>query len=195
MILMVAVGLGLIAGLIRAKITNQSFQAIHLRGWWLVIFSFVFQYLAVGFRPTSIVIQDAWVPYLIVGSQVLLVVFVWLNRRVRVMWLLGLGLAMNLLVIVANGGWMPISPETLTHLEPQVPIGSWEIGTRYGFSKDMILSPELTNLALLSDRFILPISSTSRIAFSIGDILLALGAFWLLWSLPKKTSQKGVLEL
>jgi hypothetical protein len=194
MVLMVAVVLGLIAGLVKAKITNRSFQAFHLRAWWLVILSFTPQFLAVGFRTTSALIPDIWVPYLIVGGQALLLVFVWLNRREPAMWLLGIGLAANLIVIIANGGWMPISPETLTQLEPQVPIGAWEIGARYGISKDMILSSELTNLAVLADRFILPISETSRVAFSIGDTLLALGAFWVMWDLPMKTSQKGVLE-
>ncbi len=194
MVLLVAVVLGLIAGLVKAKITNRSFQAFQLNAWWLVILSFIPQFLAVGFRTTSALIPDLWVPYLIVGGQALLLVFVWLNRREPAMWLLGIGLAVNLIVIIANDGWMPISPETLTRLEPQVPIGAWEIGARYGISKDMILSTELTNLAFLSDRFILPVSSVSRVAFSIGDVLLALGAFWVMWNLPIKTSQKGVLE-
>lgn len=195
MVLTVAVVLGLIAGLAKAKITNQPFEAFKLRAGWLVILSFMPQYLAVGLRATSVFIPDNWVPYLVVSGQIMLLVFVWLNRRTPAMWLLGIGLAANLLVIIANGGWMPISPQTLSQLEPYIPVSAWEIGTRYGISKDMILSAEFTHLAILSDRFVLPISTTSRVAFSLGDTLLALGAFWVLWSLPKKTSQKGVFEL
>jgi len=43
---------------------------------------------------------------------ILLLVFCWINRRVTGVWLLALGLTLNLLVIAANGGFMSISPQT-----------------------------------------------------------------------------------
>ena len=56
---------------------------------------------------------------ILVSSQVLLLVFAWFNRDQPGLWALDLGLALNLLVIVLNGGLMPISPETVARLAPE----------------------------------------------------------------------------
>jgi hypothetical protein len=38
----------------------------------------------------------------------------------------------------------------------------------------------------LSDRFLVPQWSPYRVTFSLGDIFISLGAFWLLWRLVDK---------
>ena len=78
---------------------------------------------------------------------------------------------------------MPISPETVTHLVPNAPQDAWQIGERLGYSKDIILDIYQTRLWQLSDRFMLPDWISYRVAFSIGDVFIAIGAFWLMWSL------------
>ena len=83
---------------------------------------------------------------------------------------------------------MPISPETVLRLDPKAPPGLWTIGARLGVTKDVVLPETHTSLAFLSDRFILPnpftkgSSGNAAAAFSLGDVFIAIGAFWVLWS-------------
>jgi len=90
---------------------------------------------------------------------------------------------MNLLVILANKGWMPISPGTVSRLVPETTSPTWKIGHRLGFSKDIVLPIKETRLWRLSDIFLLPNGSPVQVAYSAGDILIALGTIWLLWAM------------
>lgn len=117
----------------------------------------------------------------LISSQGLLLLFAWLNRRQNAFWVLGTGLLLNLLVIVLNGGLMPTSPETLAKLRQDSSVAPWPIGSRVGGSKDVLLPTAKMRLPWLSDRFLLPAWFPFQAAFSLGDILIALGAFWFLW--------------
>jgi hypothetical protein len=93
-----------------------------------------------------------------------------------------LAFLLNLTVIGLNGGLMPISPGTVKLLAPNAPEGSWQVGERLGTTKDIVLPIEEMKLGLLSDRFLLPDWVPYHVAFSLGDLFIALGAFWFLWS-------------
>jgi hypothetical protein len=116
-------------------------------------------------------------------------IFAWLNRGVHGMPVLLGGLILNLVVMAANGGWMPISPETAGHLPGGNSISVADLGARFG-QKDILLQPEKTRLVFLSDRFLLPASFPYHVAFSLGDVLVALGAFWLLAGPSPTTESK-----
>ncbi len=103
-----------------------------------------------------------------------------------------LGLVSNLLVIVLNHGWMPISPETILRLKPDLPESAIHLQTRLGISKDMIMPVSQTNLVWLSDLLTLPEWFPYKFAFSIGDVLLSIGAFLLLWSFSSAKEAKEV---
>lgn len=97
--------------------------------------------------------------------------------------MLGLGLALNLLVILLNRGFMPIRPEAIRFLAPNAPASAWQVGKRVVFTKNIALTTADTQLWWLSDWFLLPNWLPDRVAFSLGDVLIAIGAFWFLWSL------------
>jgi hypothetical protein len=183
MILLVGILAGFFAGFLRAKLNNQPYQPIQLKSWWLVLLAFIPQFLVFQFTPTSQRIPDEAAPFALVGSQIILILFFWLNRRQPGFYLLGTGLVLNFLVILLNGGLMPISPETIARLLPGSPAINFTLGERLGNQKDVILSIAQTRLWFLSDIFTLPGWLKVLVAFSPGDVLIALGAFWLFWSL------------
>jgi hypothetical protein len=183
MILLIAVIIGLIAGFIRAWAGKRAYASTSLKGIWLVILSFLPQFFAFSFTPTRRLIADAWIPLILISSQIPLLIFVWLNRTQSGFVLLAIGLLCNFLVISLNGGMMPISPETAGKLvEPEITL-SLQSGQRAGYSKDIVLPVEDTKMAFLSDQFTLPEWFPYRSAFSFGDIFISLGTFWLLWKL------------
>ena len=100
---------------------------------------------------------------------------------------------MNLSVIMANGGFMPIFPEVVSQLAPHAK-GTWQVGDRLWLSKDIVLPATETRLPWLADRFLLPEWSPRGSAFSLGDVVIALGAFRLLWSMGSKEEPKKKVE-
>ena len=124
--------------------------------------------------------SNTWAPAVLVISQLVLLGFVWSNRDLIGIRILGLGLILNLVVILLNGGLMPLAPETAQAIFPETPLSAWQIGSRPGRSKNIILQFEDTRLAWLSDTILLPEWFPWTRALSPGDVLIALGVFWLL---------------
>ena len=78
---------------------------IELRSWWLLFFSLFLQ-AATGWLPDAE--WSEWVGIaMVLLSFALLMLLVALNRKARGMWLMGLGVLMNFVVIALNGG-MPV---------------------------------------------------------------------------------------
>lgn len=180
MILLSAFLTGWLTGLAYARWQKRSYQIPKINCLWLAFVAFIPQLLAFYLPVTRAWIPDTPAAASLITSQALLLVFAWTNRRLAGMWLLIAGLALNLAVIIANGGWMPISPETAGHLVPAAVVQAMNIGSRFGYGKDVLLLPEGTHLGWLSDRFLLPEWFRYKVAFSFGDILVAIGIFWLL---------------
>lgn len=179
MILLAALILGLLTGWGVARWRGIAFQAPTLRHIWLLPVALVPQ-LAVVYSPRL----TEWLPNAAAGAMLplslaIFLVFAWLNRRLPGMPVLLIGLVLNLAVITANGGWMPVSPETASHLPGASLPETAAIGTRVD-DKSVLRRPEDTRLEILADRFLLPEVFGYRAALSLGDMFIAAGAFWLL---------------
>lgn len=123
-------------------------------------------------------LEQPWVaargPLLLLAYGVLLFALV-ANGRVAWMPLVAVGAALNFAVMAANGGQMPVAPETLvqarmTHLAPGL-----APGTPLAGNKDVVLPRDRTALWPLSDIFIWP-RLPRHAVFSPGDVLIAVGA-------------------
>jgi hypothetical protein len=180
MILALAVFLALAAGLARhGPGAVARIRSLPLRAVWLAPLALALQIplLRTPFCPAQELVGPQ---ILFLLSHLFLVAFVWLNRRLPGVWLIGLGVACNLVVIVANNGLMPIAPETVIRINPGASLEQCIVGYHYGYSKDVILPVEQTRLWLLSDALVLPAPFPWPTAFSLGDLLLAAGIVWLL---------------
>lgn len=180
MILLLAVAAGGLAGLVRSWITKQPYQVPEFSWLGLALIAVLPQLLVFHSSRTAGWFSDSWAAAILVSSQVALLVFVWKNWQLTGMKIFGLGLFLNLLVISLNGGLMPMAPETAGALFPDLPASTWEIGSRIGRSKNILLPAGETRLAPLSDAVLLPAWFPWTRALSPGDLLIALGVCWLL---------------
>jgi len=130
------------------------------------------------FAPTRRLLPDWLASLVLLTSLILFLGFAWRNRRLPGMPILLAGLLLNLIVIAANGGWMPIAPETASRLIGSDVLQHLSLGARFG-QKDILLAAESTRLGFLTDRFLLPAWFPYRAAFSLGDAVVGLGIFWL----------------
>ena len=180
MILVWAVIIGLLISLIRyrGEFINHI-TSIPIRNPWLILIAVALQ-IPLLRSPTGPTDEFVVQQILFILSHILLLVFIWLNRHTTGVLIIGGGILLNILVILINGGFMPISPETLVRINPGSTNSDWTTGLHYGYSKDIIIEKADTNLQVLSDILIMPIAIPVRAAFSIGDIFIGFGIIYLL---------------
>jgi hypothetical protein len=117
-------------------------------------------------------------------SAACLASFCWLNRRQHGIVLITAGVGLNMAVMAANGGYMPISPAALARrIDVQI-----APGTLLPATKDIVLEDHEARLALLGDRLLLPGRLASLATWSIGDFVLIAGVGRLLWQTMKGTT-------
>jgi hypothetical protein len=164
-VLMVAIAL--LAG---GRLRNLA--QLELRMGWLTLVALMLQVLVIY------TVEIRWLTaLLIMASYGLLAMVVAANHHIPGMALISLGLLANILVIAANGGYMPVTPEAVSraglgHIVTQSPEGAFVVG-----SKDVLLSRAETRLWPLSD--VLVLGKPWQTVFSPGDLVLACGLLWL----------------
>ena len=180
MILALAVVVGLAISLVCHR--GRAFRriaAIPLRSAWLALLALALQWPLLR-SPAGPVQRLGVQQVLFLLSHLLLLGLVWRNWRLPGIQIVGLGVVCNLLVIVVNGGFMPITPETLVQINPGSALAQWQIGAHYSYSKDIILRREDVRLWALSDVLVVPPPFPRPTAFSLGDLLIAVGIIVLL---------------
>lgn len=139
---------------------------IELRAWWLLFIAFGLQ-LGTGFLPDREWSEWAGLAMVLVSFG-LLMILVMLNRSKPGMWIAGIGVLMNFVVIAANGG-MPVLA------------GAAEVASGFTVSEpDLsgtfkhVLLDESSRLTFFADVIPLRLVGIGEV-ISLGDIFLALG--------------------
>ena len=150
----------------------EKLAALPFRAVWLVVIAFSIQWIVVRIPGTD---PAPLLGGAVVASYTMLLGFLGLNRRVPGLQLALAGTLLNLAVLTANGGFMPVAPATLAavHLERPNAV----IGQRVALSKDILLPPDRAVLADLGDRLTIPWPIPQALSF--GDLLVAAGVGWL----------------
>jgi hypothetical protein len=178
-VLVLAVVAGLLAGVGWARWHGQMYRPPELQHLWLVFVAFLPQFIVVYLPITRRFFPDLMTVGFLLTSQIILLGFVWLNRRILGMSILLCGVVLNLAVMTVNGGFMPISQQTASRLVSEDILQDIKSGGRFG-AKDILLRPQDTRFERLADRFLPPTWFPYQVAFSLGDVFIALGVFWLL---------------
>ena len=174
MILLIAVLVSIGVAFIRGG-RFGSLSRTALRFGWLALLAFTVQAFEIYAPLLSSTGLFGSRTLILMGTYVLLVAVVLANYRTAGITLIGIGLVLNLVVMLANGGFMPIAPEALKAAGlPQLALGA-EAGARVLNAKDILLPASQTRLWILSDIMVIPPPFKS--VFSVGDVSIALGAF------------------
>lgn len=175
MIFLFAVVFGILLGYaLRGRVSHLA--SLKLRALWLVLASLVIQFLIFPlFTPEPIIPFGTAVLHAV--SYVLVFVWLVLNVRVRAISAIGGGAALNMVVVLANGGFMPASVAALRWAGLT---GAAEIlgrGEAYG---NLVRMDATTRLNFLGDAIPLPHWIPFATAISAGDVLIAAGLVWLI---------------
>lgn len=149
----------------------RRFELLSLRWWALAPIGFVLQLLPVPHLDGDA--ERLLGVSLLIGSYVLLLVFVAVNVRIAGFPLLFIGLALNFAVISANGG-MPVSREALEASGQSSSLGVLERGEA---PKHHLLGPEDV-LSPLGD--VIAIGNPMNMIVSIGDVVVYVAIAWIL---------------
>jgi hypothetical protein len=180
MFLVATLAVALVAGWVRGgRLRNVA--ELQLRYAWLPLSLFLLQAILVLFPVIESERMWRLGPLVLVSSYAALVAFLFLNRSLPGAKLILLGTALNLSVVLANGGYMPVTPEALQRSghEDRVVVrgdGVYVLG-----SKDVVLDLAQTRLWPLSDILGIPKEAPFSASFSLGDVAVALGAFVLVY--------------
>ena len=176
MILLLAVVAAVFIALLRGG-RFEHLLRVPLRRGWLALVAFALQIVEIYFPLPQSQGFVSWRTFLLLFSYLLLILVVAVNRRLPGLLWIGLGLSLNLAVMLVNGGYMPITPEAVA----RAGLGHLTLGENPGArllaTKDILLPREATRLWFLSDILVLAPPSPLRTVFSVGDVCLALGAF------------------
>ncbi len=137
--------------------------SLRLRHLWLVPLALVLQLMATTFFPRA---SPALLDTIHVGTYVIALGFTMLNRRVPGLVLLGVGAASNGVTISLNHGVLPASASALARSGFHITPGR--------FTNSGVLPHPV--LPWLGDVFWLPAGVPLHNVFSIGDVLVVLGA-------------------
>ncbi|HSM32498.1 MAG TPA: DUF5317 domain-containing protein [Anaerolineae bacterium] len=185
MLLLYSIAAGLLLGrLAGGRVRNL--ERVRFAWWQLALAG-----LAVQLFLFADIIQErvgAEGPVIYVLSTVAVLAALLRNVRLPGLPILATGGILNLVVILANGGYMPSSPDAWLELTGMaaIPVAH--------YSNVVLIGPD-TLLPFLGDVFVFPRPLPMATAFSVGDAIIALGAIvFLVTAMRRPGDTSGLLS-
>lgn len=176
MFLIGAVVLGVVIGYMRGgRIAHLA--SLRLRFLWAVPVALLIQLLIFPLFTARALFPYATTPLHFL-SYALVFFFLVANARVFPLLAVGIGASLNLLVISLNGGYMPSSATALSRAGA---LGTASVLQARGIYGNVKLMGPGTRLNALGDFLYLPRWVPLATAFSVGDLVMALGLAWLVF--------------
>lgn len=147
------------------------FPRVQIRWGVLALFALAMQAIAI---LVPIGLDDIPKRLLFVLSYLILLTFIARNLPRPGIAIIGIGLLLNVLPVVANGGLMPVTADNLARAGQTRHIEGRREGDAIPYTKNVLKSKENTHFYELSDRIVWENSFFFRV-FSIGDVVIAGG--------------------
>jgi hypothetical protein len=171
MIILLILVVSIIIALIRHGKLSR-FADIHLRWRGIIILGFLVQVLIFSNSWQASPDLKPLTPYLYIASMGLLLAALVPSFHIPGMRLITFGLCLNFVAILFNGGYMPASPEAFALA------GHSGLSPGQVTNNSIVMHPG-TQLFFLCDIFAIPKGFIFPNVFSIGDVLLTIGAVYL----------------
>jgi hypothetical protein len=178
--ILIALCLILLLGLVAVGGRVSSLATTDVRWGWLAPLAFLMQAYLIFFPADRMGGLLSARALLLTSSHVLLLAVIWQNRHLGGVKLIGLGLLLNFMVMVLNGGFMPISPEALTQIGYDGNASQLETGYIVARTKNVVVEPGDAVLWFLTDIMVVPRPFPIPTAMSVGDLLIVSGVFFFL---------------
>jgi len=182
--------LSILIGLLRRG-SFKNLSEISIKNIGLIFLSFAIRYLPLMLKGSLFDVAIRYNIYIAVISYILLLVCLFSNLHIKGMWMVALGVFLNFAVITLNGGKMPVS--------------LWAVGvTRMFDLKPQLFDPNYlyhvainsaTRLSFLGDVIPIPPPYPKPRIFSLGDLAMGIGLFFIIQQamLKKKLTSGKIL--
>lgn len=167
--------ISIIIGLLRnGKLSSLS--QISLKRIELIVLSCLIQagLIFLGSKKIKFVLDYS--SYMIIFSYIILLLAVWYNKELKGIKIIALGIIFNFIVIVTNGGHMPVLLSSLY----QAGLNDFALVLKEGIYVTHTLITEKTLFRFLADVIPLPPPFPDPSVVSVGDFLMFYGVFSLI---------------
>ena len=179
--------ISIIIGLLRnGKLSSLS--QISLKKIELILLACLIQAGLVFLGPKKVKFILDYSSHMIIFSYIVLLLAVWYNKELKGINFIALGIAFNFIVIVANGGHMPVLLSSLY----KVGLNDFALVFKEGIYVTHTLITEETLFRFLADVIPLPPPFPDPSVVSVGDFLLFYGVFSLIQNAMVQKQNSGI---
>ncbi|WDC85404.1 DUF5317 domain-containing protein [Caloramator sp. mosi_1] len=168
--LLIGIAIGL---LLKGNIKNIDVEKV--KSPYLAIVAFSIEFILFTLVRKGIISRGNITYVLYLTQYILILIFIYKNRKDYAFLVIGIGIILNALAIFLNGGAMPVSPDAM--VKAGIVSSVNEIKETMASSEGLyIIKNSNTIFPFLGD--VIPLKHFRNYVISIGDIFISLGLIW-----------------